>query len=221
MHCSQQVLSDAQRTGTKSHPTVPTRNESSERLGHLPKVTQLEPGGELPTCCSGHWPQGSLRPGKLILAFQIPGSSLHRLGPRSLWPGEISRAGPVSLPTNTKGSGGKATSSLAIHRAPPRSPAGLPQVLRPKDDRAGAKSEVPARLSMKEQDAQGHSRAWACMSEPKVLSLAHGQLAWAHSAHHSPGTRSISLSSWAGPATPPGLECCPSPLPTGQSQLLL
>lgn len=28
---------------------------------------------------------------------------------------------------------------------------------------------MPARLSMKEQDAQGHSRAWACMSEPKVL----------------------------------------------------
>lgn len=187
----------------------------------MPKVTELEPGGELPTCCSDHWPRGSLHPGKLIPAFQIPGSSLHRLGPRSLWPREILRAGPVSLPTNTKGSGGKATSSLAMNRAPPWSPAGLPQVLRPKDDQVGAKNEVPARLSTKEQDVQGHSRDWASTSESKVLSPAHGQLAWAHPAHHSPGTRRISLSSWAGPATPPGLECCPSPLPTGQSQLLL
>lgn len=187
----------------------------------MPKVTQLEPGGELPTCCPDHWPRGSLHPGKLIPAFQIPGSSLHRLGPRSLWPREILRAGPVSLPTNTKGSGGKATSSLAMNRAPPWSPAGLPQVLRPKDDQVGAKNEVPARLSTKEQDVQGHSRDRASTSESKVLSPAHGQLAWAHPAHHSPGTRRISLSSWAGPATPPGLECCPSPLPTGQSQLLL
>lgn len=176
LYCSHQILSEAQRTGTTIHPTVPMTKK--EKLRDVKPLAQGHRAGKWQN------PGWNSQCAALISSPGVPFAAEDRGQPFKDQTVlsiilSLDASGPdepqglaLFESTDTKGWGREAISSLAMNWAPPSSQHGPSQVLGPKDVHVRAKNKVPSRPSWKEQDVQGHSRYWASMFKSKGLSPA-------------------------------------------------